>query len=631
MRIIHAIPLSRGVFRDSLSYFASIEINPGAIVSVPIRSKEIPALVVSSQLVDDVKAAIRGADYPVKKIKNLRARGLVRPEFIAAAEEAANYFGSPLGPTIRSLLPKAILEMSDDLDSGELKAAPPRPEYPFGGNTSTLQDTDEERLGFYKSLIRETFAHNGSVFLCLPTAQDLEPVLSRLERGISEYTFIFHNGLSKKELANRWKKALALNHPILVVATPPFLSLPRQDIRVIIMDREQVGSYKQMSRPLLDLRVFIEILSHHYQTKLIIGDSSLRTETMYRAEAKLLGAGSPLKQRAPSHAKPQLVKGRTALALEEEMRQLLVTAVENDERTLVIANRRGLAPLVVCNDCGTTVVCERCESPMALHRANNTDEPDDATKLVCHRCGSRRSAKETCAVCNSWRLQELGTGIEKVLRELSELFPDTPLLRLDSDSVKTATQAREVIKKYFATPGAILVATEMVLYYLQEPVENILVVAVDSMLALPDFRTHERLFGLLIRFRALALKNFAIATRHVTEPLFEYALRGNIIGFYREEIANRQNFGYPPFKLLVKISREGGRELVREDMKKLEGLLKKYEPAVYPSFVFQVENRYRLNLLLKLDPTTWPDLELSAVLKSLPPSFIVNVEPADIL
>jgi primosomal protein N' (replication factor Y) len=171
----------------------------------------------------------------------------------------------------------------------------------------------------------------------------------------------------------------------------------------------------------------------------------------------------------------------------------------------------------------------------------------------------------------------------------------------------------------------------MVLYYLQEPVENILVVAVDSMLALPDFRTHERLFGLLIRFRALALKNFAIATRHVTEPLFEYALRGNIIGFYREEIANRQNFGYPPFKLLVKISREGGRELVREDMKKLEGLLKKYEPAVYPSFVFQVENRYRLNLLLKLDPTTWPDLELSAVLKSLPPSFIVNVEPADIL
>jgi primosomal protein N' (replication factor Y) len=631
MKIIHAIPLGRGIFRDSLSYFSSKDINPGAIISVSVKNKQTPALVISSQSVDDVKAAIKDADYPIKKISGVKAKGIVRPEFVQAAIETANYFGYSLGPVLRSLLPKTILESSSSLDLGELKPTPSRTNHSFGGFVSALQDTDQERLSFYKSLIRETFAQNGSVFLCLPTAQDLEPVISRLERGISEYTFVFHSNLSRKELLDRWHRAINMTHPILIVATPSFLSFPRQDLRAIIIDREQTSSYKQIARPFIDWRIFAEILSKHYQTKLIIGDSSLRLETIYRAESKQIIDASPLKQRAPSRAAPLLIRGSSGRAIDEDLYRLTVTALERNERVLIIANRRGLAPLVVCNDCGNTVLCHRCESPIALHSADKSDRTEAPTVFLCHHCGAHRSPKEACETCGSWKLKELGTGTEGVIKELTEIFPNTITFRLDSDEARTPNQAKEIIAKYLATTGSILVATEMVLYYLKEPIENVLLVAIDSLLAIPDFRTSERLFSLLIRLRALATKNFAVQTRYESDPLFDFALRGNIIGFYREEIANRENYNYPPFKKLIKISREGNKETVRHDMKKLENLLKEYNPTVYPSFIGLEPNDYCLNLLLKLDPVKWPDKELSAVLKSLPISFIVNVEPSNIL
>ena len=631
MKIIHAIPLGREIFRDSLSYFSSKDINPGAIIGVTVKDKPTLALVVSSQVVDDIKAAIKDADYPIKKISSVKARGIVRPEFIQAAIETADYFGYRLGPVLRSLLPKIILESSANLDLGELKLNPPRADHPYQGYISALQDTDEERLSFYKSLIRETFAQNGSVFLCLPTAQDLEPVISRLERGISEYTFVFHANLSRKELLDRWHKAIGITHPILIVATPSFLSFPRQDLKVIILDREQTSSYKQLARPFIDWRVLAEILSKHYQAKLIIGDFRLRLETIYRAETKQIIDASPLKQRAPSRSTPLLVRGHSGRALDEDFYRLTGAALERNERVMIIANRRGLAPLVVCNDCGNVVSCHHCESPISLHLASRQDRAKTPTVFLCHHCGAERSPKEACATCGSWKLRELGTGTEKVINELAEIFPRTTVFRLDSDEARTPNQAREIINKYLTTTGSILVATEMALYYLKEPIENVLVVAIDSMLALPDFRTSERLFSFLIRLRALATKNFAIQTRYETDPLFDFALRGNIIGFYREEIISREKYGYPPFKKLIKISREGNRETVRHDMKKLENLLKEYNPTVYPSFLGLGLNDYCLNLLLKLDPTKWPDKKLVAVLKSLPISFIVNVDPINIL
>lgn len=631
MKIIHAIPLGRGIFRDSLSYFSSKDINPGAIISVSVKNKQVSALVISSQLVDDIKAAIKNADYPIKKISSVKAKGIVRPEFIQAAMETANYFGHSLGPVLRSLLPKIILESSPNLDLGELKPNPLRSDYSHQNYLGALQDTDEERLSFYKSLIRETFAQNGSVFLCLPTTQDLEPIISRLERGISEYTFVFHSNLSRKELQDRWHKAISMTHPILIVATPSFLSFPRQDLRIIILDHEQTQSYKQQARPFIDWRIFAEILSRHYQAKLVIGDSSLRLETIYRAETKQIVDASPLKQRAPSRATPLLARGYSGRALDEDFCQLTARALEQNERVMIIANRRGLAPLLVCNDCGNTVLCRRCESPISLHLTGRQNRAETPTVFLCHHCGAHRSSKEACATCGSWKLKELGTGTEKVVKELATTFPNTTIFRLDSDEARTPNQAKEIINRYLATTGSILVATEMALYYSKEPIENVLVVAIDSMLARPDFRTPEHLFSLLIRLRSLATKNFAVQTRYEADPLFDFALRGNIIGFYREEIVSREKYGYPPFKKLIKISREGNRETVRQDLKKLKNLLKEYNPIVYPSFIGPGSNNYCLNLLLKIDPTKWPDKKLVAVLKSLPLSFIVNVDPINIL
>ena len=102
-----------------------------------------------------------------------------------------------------------------------------------------------------------------------------------------------------------------------------------------------------------------------------------------------------------------------------------------------------------------------------------------------------------------------------------------------------------------------LVGTAKAIVYLDKKVENVAIVAVDGMLAIPDFRMNERIFNMLLRLRRLASKNFFIQTRKSDNKIFEYAAKGDLVNFYREEIADRQLLGYPPISLLIKISLRG--------------------------------------------------------------------------
>ena len=181
------------------------------------------------------------------------------------------------------------------------------------------------------------------------------------------------------------------------------------------------------------------------------------------------------------------------------------------------------------------------------------------------------------------------------------------------------------------TPGSILLGTEMLCTYLHEPVENTAVVSVDNIFSIPDFKNNERLFHLLATLKRLGTKQFLIQTRHAKEPVFTHALRGTILDFYREELALRKGLQYPPFSLLIKITREGTRATVGKDMLLLEELLGNWGVVTMEAFTPLVRGRYRMNGIIRLMPKNWPNETLLSLLRSLPPSYMVNVGPENLL
>ncbi len=208
--------------------------------------------------------------------------------------------------------------------------------------------------------------------------------------------------------------------------------------------------------------------------------------------------------------------------------------------------------------------------------------------------------------------------------------PGAPILALDKDSVTTEKQARDAVAEFMATPGAILVGTEMALHYLS-PVDAAAVVSIDHLFSLPDFRIHEKIFTLLLTIRSLAEHSFLIETRRPEEKLFQAALSGDLSSFYRDDLAERRRYGYPPFAILIKISVTADEARARAEIQRAEKLLAGEEAYSFPAFVPNARGKFTMHMLIKLPPGRWPDAELLQKLQSLPPYFSIRIDPENLL
>ncbi len=642
MNIVQVIPLSRGINKDVLSYFTSTDVKSGDIVKVTLRNKPANALVISSRSVEESKLDVKGSSFAFKKIEAVTSQNLLSRPFMLAVKKTADYHTATLGSMLFSLLPKIVLEQATEL------ITIPAPEKETTTESSRLHGTilqsdDDDRFSNYRSLVREEFARGRSVFLCMPTSGDIKRAERLLEKGIAEYSYIFHGQMKKKELVKKWNELAREPHPVFIIATGQFFCLPRHDIGTIIIERENSRNYKSQTRPYTDLRFFAEAFAKETRTRIVFGDTLLRTETVWRFRNDELLEIAPPTLRIPTNANQRIVDMRKIHKtlvkfnpISPDLAELIRISRERSERLVIFASRRGLAPLTVCADCGKVVSCNRCQAPVVLHTKNLSEHDaasfqDEIRFFMCHRCGEIRDAKEKCKVCTSWRLQTLGIGAELVAEEISAQFPNHSVLRLDADSVKTHKEATTVIKKFYDTPGGVLVCTEMALLYLDQKVENVAVASIDSMFGVPDFRIRERILSILIRLRTLAVKNFLIQTRNTEEPVFTFAEKGNLIDFYRQEIIDRETYDYPPFTVLIKISLSGEKTKVEEAMSRVGEFLKEYDVSLYPAFTPMARGLFTMHALIKIGRARWVEPSLYEKLRSLPLAFRIAVDPESIL
>jgi primosomal protein N' (replication factor Y) len=407
------------------------------------------------------------------------------------------------------------------------------------------------------------------------------------------------------------------------------------------VDKENTRSYKSQSRPFVDMRNFAETLAEKIKAKIVFGDLLLRTETIYRHTEAEIFEVAPLKFRSLTTANLKLINMRETLPgnietgkegkepkfklFSDDLLNLIKDNQLNDENLFIFVARRGLFPSTVCADCGSLIRCNSCGAPTVLHKAPSENF------FLCHRCGEHRSAMEKCNNCQSWRLSTFGIGIEAVEEELKERFPNIKIFKVDSDSASTHKKALDTMAKFYASPGSILLGTEMALLYLKDSVANTAVVSIDSFFSIPDFRVNEKVMNILLKIRAASSRNFLVQTRDIEQKILKYALAGNLADFYRDEIKERTSLAYPPFSIPIKITLQGDKKTVLAGMENLQKEMAPFEVDIFPAFIPIQKGKFSMHGLIKVKQGEWVDQELLNKLNSLSPSFTVNVDPESLL
>ena len=626
MNLIKVIPIERGIHKEMLTYFSTNEFTPGHMVSITVRNKKIPGLIHSTEPLSPNKGDLKQLPFTIKKISSESERPFFSGFFMKAAENIAHHHVSSIGAVLEALIPQALLSQTK----------PPQTmtnEKPGKFELQIFQADDETRFAHYKSIIREEFARKKSVFILVPTAQDALFLKEILEKGIEQYTYVVHGSLTKKVTLELWGKICMIKHPILVIGTALFLSLPRI-WSTIIVERESSRHYKMNARPFLDMRTGAEMIAKEIGANCIFSDVLLRIETLHRYdEGKISQVSKPI-WRSLAGAYTHLVDLRRYNKEEKKFYvigkdlQALINENKNTGRKLFIyVARRGVASQIVCRDCGNIVKCDHCSVPVVLHDQGGRN----GRYFLCHTCGEKRPADETCKTCGGWNLMSLGVGIESVIESIKEIFPDIKSFRIDADSTPTPKKASVMVEDFYNNPGSILVGTDMAMYYLREQMEHVAVASLDSQFSLPDFRIQEKIFHTLLRLRSLASHVFLVQTRYTNNLLWEFALKGNLIDFYKMEKSDRKRFNYPPFKTLIKITYSGEQTSVRKEMANLKEYLFPTEISIFPAFIEIKKGKFVMHGLIRLEKNNWPNNDLYEKLRQLPPVFAVNVDPENLL
>lgn len=654
MYIATVIPLSKSIKKETLTYFTSKEIPLGSIVSVPVRSKTIDAIVIELEDASNLKGGVKDADFQLKKIDKVKGLAPFRQSFFQACERLQKYYATTTGAVIDTMLPNIFLEKYSDLKKPKV-AQGDQSEKNMVCEKLIFQALPSDRLSWYKTLVREAFAKKQSVFLCVPTEYDIDTYYDAFSKGIEQYVFRFHSNINKKNLIEDYNKAITEKHSIIIIGTGMFLSIPRYDIKTIIVERESSDAYKSLRRPYIDTRSFAEILAECDGSRLIYGDTLLRPETLHRHEQRLLGeVASPL-FRLPGVERQIILdmkeevdaKGaQTFTVLGDTTKKMISYAQEHNESVFLFTVRKGLAGATVCGDCGDTMLCKDCKVPIVLYNKKRTKDKNTTEERIfmCNKCGQKETTKVRCKKCDSWNLKPLGIGTDKVTEEVEKLYPNATIIQIDKNATPKDSDIKSAQAKIKNNKNVILIGTEMAFSSVNQEFTHSAIVSLDGLLSIPSFNMNQKILHIIEKLSLLTTRNMIIQTRIPDTPVLQHILSGNVLPIYREDLKEREEFNYPPYKRLIKITFSGNARESEKARNYLEETFSQYDPQIFSAFAGQVRGEYITNTVLKIDTKAWPfppkinefteneeARNLYDKLSSLPQAFSVNIDPEDLL
>ncbi len=665
MNIVTVIPLEKGVWKTDLTYFTAREIAPGDIVLVPLRNRKILGLVISSEDANSIKSSVKEMDFNLKKITEIKEKNIFRKEFLTSVIEINKYYVGRYDYGVASLIPTIFKEKYDtiskflktDATSNSIDSVTSSV---IAAEKLLFQAPLEERISYYKTMIRESFALKKSVFVVLPTEHDIDIFSESLSKGIENFSFTFHGGMKEKNLLQKIEEVLTSPHPVLVFGTAPYLALGRKDLGTIILEHENSNTYKMINRPHVDLRTFAELFASKVKARFILSDSLLRFETIGRKDIDHLNTIGNLSFRVgfdeQGGGKIEIESRKNPLdetflkeknPKREEFKVLTSEIVEGISETLmknknvfIFALRKGLATQTVCRDCNELLMCENCMAPVVLYLSRDGKK----RMFACNRCHNQIDPDSTCKRCGSWNLVSLGIGTDTVIEELKNIFGENKsikILKLDKEIAKTAASAAKIIKEFEESSGAILVGTEMAFFYLKNKVAMSVIASFDSLWSIPNYKMSEKVIQIITSLIEKTKDSLMIQTKNSKDKAITAVVNESLVSFVREELEDRRKLGYPPYKRFIKITHVGSREEALATKRALTETFKEYEPEIFSGFVARLKDKYVTNALIKVDPKLWSlpevslgskiDQALLAKLSLLPIEFDIFIDPEDLL
>ena len=503
--------------------------------------------------------------------------------------------------------------------------------------------TGSGKTEIYLRAAQDVIKNGKQVLILVPeialTPQAVRRFVSRFPGQVG----LVHSKLSEGERYDTWRRARdgKLN---VIIGARSALFAPLPNIGLIVVDECHDSSYYQSEPPYYNAVTAAQDYATLCGAICVLGSATPTIEQRFLAEQNQI-TRLDLPNRVTESTLPpvQVVDMREELKngnrgiFSKPLAESLAEVLERKEQAIVYLNRRGTSTYIFCRDCGNTLKCPNCETPLTLHA-----EPLKRSNLLCHRCGYTRQMPKTCPTCASTQIREYGLGSERVEAEIKSMFPQARTLRWDWDTTRQK-DAHEIILTHFANHQAdILVGTQMLAKGLDLPLVTLVgIVLADVGLNLPDPFASERVFQTLTQVAGRAGRSsrggkVIMQTFAPEHYALQFAAGHNVDGFYKRELEYRRSLGYPPFAKLARLEYRSADALkAEEEAKKLTDKLKvKLEAGGFrqteligpvPCFFAKENGEYRWQVVLR-----GPDP--AAVLKDLRfNDWRIEIDPINIL
>ena len=472
--------------------------------------------------------------------------------------------------------------------------------------------TSSGKTHLYLEKIEETVADGKNVLFLLPEISLTKQIVQRLEKNYGKQLGFYHQKLTDFEKVEVWRR-IKNNDIKILIGTRNALFLPYENLGLIVVDEEHDSSYKPREiSPFFNAKDAAQILAKFYKAHVILGSATPSVESYYAAKKEKLKYVY-LGERFGSVKIPEFelinfkeaqdskkLVGSFSLHLIEEMRK----EIDHKKQTMILHNRRGYANVVECETCGYVNYCSNCDVVMTYHKYNN--------EMKCHYCGQKAAKPKTCPKCHSENLNVRGIGVEQIHEEVSKIFPEAEVDRMDVDSMRKKFAYEKLYEKIEEGETDIIVGTQMISKGLDfDNIELVAIPKADSLLYVQDFRAEERAFQLITQVSGRAGRlsgngKVLIQTYNPQHSIFQLLKDHDTPKIYEHLLLERKKFLYPPFVKLIMIELKHRREeKVNRASQFLGSVLRKYLPeecilGPEKAPIGKLNLMYQYQLLLKL-------------------------------
>lgn len=417
--------------------------------------------------------------------------------------------------------------------------------------------TGSGKTELYMRVIEDSLKKGKNAIMLVPEISLTPQMLGVFRSRFGEQVSLLHSNLSPGERFDEWRK-LRNGYSRIALGPRSAIFAPLENLGVIIIDEEHDSSYVSESNPRYFTSEIAAFRAKYNNCKLLLGSATPSIETYYRAsigEYRLIAMNNRINNRCLPEIETidmrrEMKAGNTSI-FSAKLLSAVEDSLKRKEQVMIFLNRRGYSSFVRCQECGFIPMCPSCDVSLTFHSEDNS--------LRCHFCGNKYRMIDECPNCGNKDLKEGRIGTEKVVKELTRIFPENKVLRMDLDSTSQKDSYIKILNSFNSGEADILVGTQMIAK--GHDFKNVTLVGIldaDISLFIQDFRANERTFQLITQVAGRAGRDckpgkVLMQTYVPSNAVFAFTARYDYKGFYDREIEKRKGTLFPPFSKIVRI------------------------------------------------------------------------------